>query len=887
MKKGIIILIGIIIASVAAYFVFQSKEQPANTAPKETKTKQLEGLEKLETPIRPGIEPDHIWKFTLEKKIDKNTIQNKVYILNEVQQKVPANIEVNNEEITIKPPQDGYGKDKTYELFVDKDIKYVDGKNIEPIHFTFITKRDEVAKATFRKDLIKIKKEQIDKVEEDSIILKDSELKGKLKKDSIIVLETGSKEIPEIARKVSSVKEDGRKIIIDTITPKFEELFDDLDLYTNIRVTPEDIKVEPINGLTFSNINTGLTASAAPNMFLAEEKKGFFNFNKTKFIVDEYEVTVDGNMKFRDGDILPDVVVKNKSIKRFHLYMEQIVDTELNVSVKNGKGEKKFKKGLETGKSFPIGNFKVPSPIPFVFVDGKIYLKIEITASGEAKVSIEYTVEERLGIKSNNGKVQAYDDVDVDLKDVQFTGEGKVGVEAGPGTGVSLSAMQVFSVGLDANIGGYAEATMVLPVSNIENTCAKSEAGLYAKGEANIKAFPTLGSIWKTWGGLTGDLKYKYEVIQTFIDEKSKIKEWDSCKVAKDLLFDPKEVLLKPGEEKEINISLNMLDKEASKEEAKSLGEEDKKFLSVRTKHKDVVEAEVTNSGKIKLIANETPSQQNTEVEVVYDNEDKGIKKSIAIPVKITDFNPMSLEQLNGYWRNENSKGMFVKIDKKGAKNIEYAAMDTHEIWYTGNVQFDTVKQKALSGNMKYLAKHGEDNAESLPEEAFKLEVVSADKITVTKGNEVFNLRKSSTKEYEKEQSEVVGGTEETNTQPKQNTKLDGFYVNAQSDSKLYIDLEFTMTDDKNAKVAVEQRTNNSNGITTSLMGSFYTNAVKQNDSTWTFQWVDNNELGQTNGTGTITFQGENPTLDLKGERDKLSEGRGIVNQKVTLKKSE
>ncbi|WP_336769986.1 hypothetical protein [Bacillus bombysepticus] len=885
MKKGIIILIGVIIASVAAYFIFQSKEQTANTAPKETKTKTFQEGEKIETPIRPGIEPDHVWKFPFKKEIDKNTIQNKVYILNEEQQRVPVNVEVNSDEIAINPPQDGYGKDKTYELFVEKDIKYVDGKNIEPIHFTFISKRDEVAEATFRKDLIKIKKEQIDKAEEDSIVLKDSELKGKLKIDSIIVIETGSKEIPEIARKVSSVKEDGRKMIVDTITPKFEELFDELDLYKNIRITPEDIKVEPINGLTFSNINTGLTASAAPTMFLAEEQKGYFNFNKTKFKVDDYEVTVDGNMKFRDGDILPDVVVKNKSIKRFHLYMEQIVDTEFDVSVKHEKGEKKFKKGLKTGKRIPIGKFKAPTPIPLVYVDGKIYLSIEITASGEAKVTIESTVEDRLGVKNKNGIVQAYGDTDLDIKDVRFAGEGKLEVEAGPGIGASLSAMQVFSVGLDAKMGAYAEASMVIPVSNTENTCAKSEAGLFGKGEANIKAFPKLGSFWKTWGGLKGDLDYKYEMITTFKEEKLKLKEWDSCKVAKDLLFEPKEVLLKPGEEKEINLSLNMLDKESSKEETKSLGEKDKKYLSVRTKQRDVVEAKVTNSGKIKLIANEMPSQQNTEVEVVYNNEDDGIKKTTTIPVKITDFNSTSLEQLNGYWRNEKSKGMFVKIDKKSAKNIEYAAMDTHEIWYTGDVQFDTVKQKELSGNMKYLAKHGEDNAELLPEEAFKLEVVSADKITVTKGNEVFNLRKSSTKEYEKEQSEIPGGTAETNIEPKPNTKLDGFYVNAQSDSKLYIDLEFTMTDDKNAKVAVEQRTNSSNGITTSLMGSFYTNAVKQNDSTWTFQWVDNNELGQTNGTGTITVQGENITLDLKGKRNSLQEGRGIVNQNVKLKR--
>ncbi|GAB6769726.1 hypothetical protein [Bacillus cereus] len=895
MKKGIIILIGIIIASVAAYFIFQSKEQPANTTSKETKTKTIKAVEKLDTPIRPGIEPDHAWKFPFKKEIDKNTVQNKVYILNEEQQRVPVRVEVNKDEITINPPQDGYGKDKTYELFVEKDIKYVDGNNIEPVHFTFISKRDEVAKGTFRNDLIKINKEQIDKVKENSITLKDSTLKGKLKKDSMIVILTGNEQEPEIARKVSSVKEGGNKLTIDTTTPKFEELFDELDLYKDIPITAQDIKLDPIDGLTLSNVNTGLTASTDPIMYLAEGKGSIINFNNVSFKAYGYEVTVKGTVDFKNGRVSPDVKVKNESIDRFHMYLEQSSETDLTVSVKHDKTEfKKNIKPFEKEKKFHIGNFKVPTGIPLVNVKGEFFLVIELTASGELKASIRHTITDRVGFKNNNGDIKTYNDLDVDLKDVQVYGEGKVGAEAGPGIGASLSALEVFSAGIEGRLGGYIEGSIVAPASDIENSCGNIQMGYFGSGELYLKAFPSLESLADYyWGKIWGkgkekekdkELDYAFAEKIKFIDEKKKTKEWDSCKITKDFLSDPKEVTLKSGEEKDIGLILQFFNKGTSKDENEKLEEADEKYISVRSKQKDVVEAKVTKSGKVKLIANDMPSQQSTEVEVTYNNKEKDMNKTVTIPVKITDFNPMSLEQLNGYWRDEKVKTNFVKIDKKGAKNIEYTAMDTHEIWYTGNVQFDTVKQKALSGNMKYLVMYGEDYAESLPEEAFKLEVVNSEKITVTKGNEVFNLRKSSTKEYEKEQLAVVGGTEETNIQPKQNTKLDGSYINAQSDSKIYLGLQFTMTDDKNAKVAVEQRTNNSNGITTSLMGLFETNAVKQNDSTWAFSWTDNNG---TKGTGTITFQGENPTIDLKGERDKLSEGRGIVNQKVTLKKSE
>ena len=51
-----------------------------------------------------------------------------MYILNEEKQRVPVEVDVNNNEILVRPPQEGYGKDKTYELFVEKDIKQVDGK---------------------------------------------------------------------------------------------------------------------------------------------------------------------------------------------------------------------------------------------------------------------------------------------------------------------------------------------------------------------------------------------------------------------------------------------------------------------------------------------------------------------------------------------------------------------------------------------------------------------------------------------------------------------------------------------------------------------------------------------------------------------------------------
>lgn len=159
------------------------------------------------------------------------------------------------------------------------------------------------------------------------------------------------------------------------------------------------------------------------------------------------------------------------------------------------------------------------------------------------------------------------------------------------------------------------------------------------------------------------------------------------------------------------------------------------------------------------------------------------------------------------------------------------------------------------------------------------------------------NLTKSSKAEFEQAQLVPVGGDQGTNTQPNQgkttqpkqdnnaktsqNDKLNGDYYNIQNEDKLLVSALFTMVDDKNATIQVEQRSNNSNGITTSMMGMFTANAVKQNESTWSFTWVDNFE---TKGTGTITFQEGNVILDLKGNRNGI-EGRGVITQNVKLKK--
>ncbi|MCR6462288.1 hypothetical protein PDJ82_07385 [Bacillus cereus group sp. TH43LC] len=883
MKRGIIILICLIIACISAFLIFKSKGQPTNTATKETKTKQFENVEKLDTPIRPNIEADHVWRFSFKGEIDKKTIQNKVYILNEEKQRVPVEVDVNNNEILVRPPQEGYGKDKTYELFVEKDIKQVDGKNIEPIHFTFITKRDEVAKAIFRKDFIKINKKQVDKIEDNKLIIKDSQLKGKIKKDSMIAIQTGDEKIPEIARKAESVKEERDKIIVDTVTPQFEELFDELDLYEKIPITSEHIKLEPIEGLTLSNLPTGLTANASPTHLLAEGKgkNSLINFDNVTIKGDDISITLKGNIDFKNGSIIPDLVFKNKSIKKFNVYLEQIADTDLTVSVKSDKATiKKEKEFLKTEKKIPIGSFETPTGVPAILAKGEIYVLIQFSVSGEPKVSLQFTTEERIGVRNKNGKFQGYYDPDIDVKDTQVYGEGKASLEAGPVVEGSLSAMEVLSVGLEAKAGGYAEGSTFLNKEQVAS-CGKFGIGLFGSGEMFIKGYPSLSSVIAHWWNNDKKIKYKYTIKTKFIDLKKPLVDMDTCTIAKDLIPDPKELSLEPGEEKEVSMSLKLYDQGTTKEKITSIESDESEFLSVKSTQEEVVTVQVEKDGKIKIKAKDTPSQTNAEIEVTYKNEKQKREATVKIPVKIKNYDPNATKGLEGIWRSEKERTYFYKIVEKGPKSIEVSGMALYEIDYTAIVDFTNIQNKVLSGKLDYISVHPAVIVDS--DTGFRLEKLSKDKIQLTTGKDTRILVRASEKAMEEERALQAGQKPDSSPKPESTGRIKATYDTLNNDSSIEILSSFETIDDKKAMIFVEQRINNSNGVTSSLAGIIETEAVKQSDSTWSFSWTDNNG---TKGTGTITIKGEDATLELKSERNSLTEGKGIVSHKAQLKKT-
>ncbi|GAB6458043.1 hypothetical protein bcgnr5390_61590 [Bacillus luti] len=888
MKKGIIVLIGLLIASIIAYFIYQSKEKPTNTITKEevvTKPKPMENVEKLGTPIKPNIEPDHVWRFPFKEAIDKKTIENKVYILNEEKQKVQVSVEVNDKEILVRPPQEGYGKDKTYELFVDKEIKQVDGKNIEPIHFTFITKRDEVANVKYSEDIIKIKHAEVKSVNGDVLVLNNTRLKDKIKKDSLIAVEINDSDKSEAARKVVSVKENNKEIEIDTTTPKFEELFEELDLYKEVPIKSEHIKLDNIKGLSLSNRSTALTASAS-EQYLAEGLgvNSTINFENVKWDIDGTEISINGTIDLNNMKGTPDTVIKKKSIKKFNMYFEQKAESNISVSVK-GKLQK-----AEVEQKIRIGELEVPL-IYDIKLKGELYMVMSVGVSGEPTITFIISAENNTGVKRKDGKFKVYSESNFSDSSVRVHGEGNIESKVVLENNLYLSAFEILSVGVGVEIGGYSKGT-VFTNQNEALTCDKAELGAIWSADVFIKAFPKFSNIWNK------ETKYKINERTKFFEEKIPLLEGDTCKEAKGLIPSETPIQLEPGKENDIGLQLVVYDHGTADERQLNLGKDERKKLSVTSKDENVVTAEVTKEGVIRVKAGTMPAKTNTEIVVTYSDDKLKGNKTVTIPVQIKNYDPNVLKGLEGMWRVEEEEAYFYKISTKGQKTIELTAMRLLENDYTAVVDITKAQKNVVSGKPDYTFVYPGIFFE--PASEISIEKLSKDKIKISEGNVTRTVVRTTDDARDKEimkhgspntdkKTEVnPPNSNNPNSGQKNNTdqskSLKAFFDPVDSNSEIQVGVFIQTWGTTEANPNIDKATLNvDQSINNTFTGLFETIATKQNDTTWTFSWTDSTG---TKGTGTLVINGDNATIDLKSERKSTTEGKGIVSHKTQLIKT-
>lgn len=366
--------------------------------------------------------------------------------------------------------------------------------------------------------------------------------------------------------------------------------------------------------------------------------------------------------------------------------------------------------------------------------------------------------------------------------------------------------------------------------------------------------------------------------------------------IAKELIPNPKEVSLKPGEERNVTLYLKLYDEKTTKENMFNLGADEIEFLSVKSRNEDVAEAKLMGNGQVKIIANESPSQKSTEIEVTYKNKKQNGELTRKIPVTIKDYDPDATKGLGGIWQSEKDRTYFYKIVEKGQNTIEVSAMALYETDYTALVNFTKIQKNILSGEPVYQSVYPGITLERASE--FKLEKLSKDKIQFTDGNHTGTLVRASENTMEQERAKQVapksdsnsGANQPNDTKPEGNQKPNAeppkrirtVYDNSDSNSKIQVYVEFEKNSENKAMVRVEQRLNNEDGSLPSLTGMFETQATKQGESGWSFSWQDNTG---TKGTGTIAINGENAIIELKSERNSSSEGKGIMPHKAQLPK--
>ena len=167
--------------------------------------------------------------------------------------------------------------------------------------------------------------------------------------------------------------------------------------------------------------------------------------------------------------------------------------------------------------------------------------------------------------------------------------------------------------------------------------------------------------VYQSQGGKTNTERQQIEKKQTAPKKEEQkanvnVEKADASIIAKELIANLNEVSLKPGEEKNIDLSLRLYDEGTAKENTINLGAAEKEFLSVKSKDENVAKVKITESGQVNIIASESPSKISIEIEVSYKNKKQNGDLTRKIPITIKDYASDATKGLKGMWQSEKVK---------------------------------------------------------------------------------------------------------------------------------------------------------------------------------------------------------------------------------------
>lgn len=581
-----ILIAAIIIIGAGSYFWYHKSSATATNQTTSEQTKLAsERIDNSSQNTSTYLDTDvnKEWVISFDESLDLKTINSKnIEVFDENHKVVPVHLELKNQgqSISIQPPKGGYRKGGEYTVKMSKALRYKDGEKVKnSFTFSFVTKREEVKDVVYNPNIHKLKASDVLKASTNTLLLKKTAITGNLKKDDILTVPHEKDVIKEVAVKVKSVGEQDGKVLLEVTQPKFEELFDSVDLYQTYTLASKDLIVKPVKGVTYEKLqaqaaDTQIASSntkephgefQVEDVFDAELKKenGELSFAVNKLKVSKY-FSIRGHVNLKDPKVITDIR-KNKKEDKFSRYnMEIKTAEEAQLSMvtekefENTISVEKLKKALEKTRDKTIATVYYPTPVPGLYITGDIQIggmlfgnEIKKTNTKKIDINDKTTVTaevygsadsiQHAGVIKTSKGYKPYINSAGNVS-YGFKGRGHIEAEVEPKIGAGVSALGVLGVGVETGVGIKSQVEAIGevnfdgddydPTKKVDiNACAK--ASYYPFASAGVEV------------GIMKDIVIYNAELQIPLTEE---KEISTCQQLKKIEAFPKEIVAKPGD---------------------------------------------------------------------------------------------------------------------------------------------------------------------------------------------------------------------------------------------------------------------------------------------------------------------------------------------------
>lgn len=437
------------------------------------------------------------WTITFNSSLDESTIHNEnVFVKDEQGNKLNTTESIGEEgnQITIRPPAEGYTLGKSYTLFITRNVKDYKGNPLKKeVRKIFTVANDTKASVKNADDLIKLPVEALltpplDNIEDSGMdsgtLSLDAKSAPKLQVGNVMIIAPNEQYPGGLARKVESIVETGDKINIATSVPYLEEVIDELDINQSFPLTAEHISTETLpDEITIKN-------------FSKYDVKSASLMNGLSYTFNDFPVTLNGKILFLNGSIELQNPILNPEFKfktlltgvdSFQFTLETTVVSKLTFEM-----EKNVSMPAITYNEIdiPMGKLKVPiAQIPGLTLDGSISSIVKVGLIGGINATLSNTTHMEVGFEK---KGEDYKPIRIFNNQPSFSTKYYGGLEVKFGVRAALGAsylgVKFTKMANDTGLYGdiFSIKGTIYTDENIEQSCLASDLGIFNDLSLNL-----------------------------------------------------------------------------------------------------------------------------------------------------------------------------------------------------------------------------------------------------------------------------------------------------------------------------------------------------------------------------------------------------------------